>query len=166
MEIQHHEYPTTMECTQCRAVKPTSTGFRLYTKKTVIEGRHVRKAYRYGKCKACESRYATKHQRANHLKRVFNLTLEDHADILDSQGGKCAICELSCPTGRRLAVDHCHTTGVVRGLLCSRCNTGLGQFKDSQQLLASAILYLRGTPIEEHGVMEQSRTEGGLDDEA
>lgn len=67
--------------------------------------------------------------------------------LLKKQGGRCAICWV-IPTkgiGRetKLAVDHCHATGRVRGLLCMNCNVGLGLFKDSQARLAMAIAYLR-----------------------
>lgn len=76
-----------------------------------------------------------------HRYRVFGLTPEDYQEMLAQQNNVCAIC------GRRdrnksLAVDHNHTTGKVRGLLCGRCNTGLGQFQDDIRLLASAIVYL------------------------
>ncbi len=61
--------------------------------------------------------------------------------LLEQQNGCCAICKT--PEGEvRLAIDHCHDTGKVRGLLCSPCNTGLGQFKDRTDLLTSAISYL------------------------
>ena len=62
-----------------------------------------------------------------------------------SQGG-CAICGARQGLGgrndRRLAVDHNHTTGKVRGLLCDSCNHGLGKFKDDKRLLKIAIAYL------------------------
>lgn len=56
-----------------------------------------------------------------------------------AQNGRCLICGEG---SRRLEIDHCHTTGRVRGLLCIYCNTGLGRFKDNPALLARAIAYL------------------------
>jgi hypothetical protein len=79
--------------------------------------------------------------RASSLKRHFNLTLEEYAALLNAQGGTCAICR-SLPGDTSLCVDHCHTTGRVRGLLCRLCNTALGQFQDSMEHLARAMLYL------------------------
>jgi len=88
--------------------------------------------------------------RASSLKRHFNLTLEEYAAMNTAQGGTCAIC--NCPPGDTpLCVDHCHTTGRVRGLLCRLCNTALGQFQDSMERLARAILYL-APPAEKQAV--------------
>ena len=61
-----------------------------------------------------------------------------------SQGNCCAICGAK-PKGRRLAVDHDHKTGKVRGLLCMFCNTGLGKFRDDPKLLKKAIGYLESS---------------------
>ena len=47
-----------------------------------------------------------------------------------------------CTTGKRLAVDHCHKTGKIRGLLCTKCNIGLGYFNDDVILLKNSIRYL------------------------
>lgn len=79
--------------------------------------------------------------RKSSLKRNFGITPEDYAAKLQAQGGVCAICAKP-PVDRRLAVDHCHTTGTIRGLLCVLCNTALGKFKDDPRLLQSAINYL------------------------
>lgn len=73
--------------------------------------------------------------------RRKGLTPEDYGAMLAQQSNRCAICA-NTQAGRRLAVDHCHTTGVVRGLLCSACNIGLGCFKDSIELLNSAVSYI------------------------
>jgi len=76
------------------------------------------------------------------LKQNFGMTLEDWDAMLAKQNGVCAICG-GPPNGRgRYHVDHCHTTGTVRGLLCHCCNLGLGNFKDTPELLVAAIDYL------------------------
>ena len=77
------------------------------------------------------------------LKNKYGITLGDYNRILENQNHSCKICGTT-NSGRRgtLDVDHCHTTGKVRGLLCTNCNNGLGRFKDSADLLASAIKYL------------------------
>lgn len=67
----------------------------------------------------------------------YGLTPSDYLMIWERQGGECAIC-----TRRKLVVDHDHETGKIRGLLCGRCNTGLGMFQDSQIRLSTAIDYL------------------------
>lgn len=80
--------------------------------------------------------------RLGQLRRKFGMTAEDYERLLTKQNGKCAICEGNCLTGRRLAVDHSHTTNQVRGLLCQNCNIGLGKFKDDPKRLVSAVGYL------------------------
>lgn len=72
----------------------------------------------------------------------YGLTQAGYASLLQDQGGGCAICGNVNETGRLLCVDHCHTTHKIRGLLCVRCNAGLGHFKDSPQRLSAAIVYL------------------------
>ena len=65
------------------------------------------------------------------LKNHYNITIEDFEDLQCLQGDKCAICGGDPPVSnkRRLSVDHCHETGRVRGLLCTRCNCMLGWFE-------------------------------------
>jgi hypothetical protein len=62
--------------------------------------------------------------------------------MLTSQGGVCAICGRPPSEKRRLAVDHDHATGAVRGLLCVPCNQALGRFQDSPDVLAAAAMYV------------------------
>lgn len=76
------------------------------------------------------------------LKRNYNLTIEDYLFLLAQQDGVCAICKTRCSTGKRLAVDHEHDTGFVRGLLCNYCNRGLGMFRDNIGYMKSAIDYV------------------------
>jgi hypothetical protein len=77
------------------------------------------------------------------MKFKYGLSIEEYNSMLESQNHKCMICKT--PTEnlkRKLAVDHCHTTNSVRGLLCGTCNTGLGQLKDSPELLRKAAEYI------------------------
>lgn len=74
------------------------------------------------------------------LKKLYGLTLADFNEMLVAQNGVCAICRE--PSSKTLSVDHCHKTGVIRGLLCSNCNRGIGFLKDSQDILFSALNYL------------------------
>lgn len=66
--------------------------------------------------------------------------------MLTTQGGVCAICrsdDPAAPKGGAFAVDHDHATGRVRGLLCQKCNTALGGFRDNPKFLLAAIKYLK-----------------------
>lgn len=78
--------------------------------------------------------------------KKFGLSVEEYTDILNGQDGKCAICgateNIGFSSSRRLHIDHCHATGIVRGILCAFCNTGLGAFRDRPDLLKRAIEYL------------------------
>lgn len=85
----------------------------------------------------------------NRLKRLYGMTIQDYYSLLEMQNNVCAICFkqetiLDNKQGiiRRLAVDHCHETGKIRGLLCYRCNIGLGKFRHSIQILENATKYL------------------------
>lgn len=77
------------------------------------------------------------------LMRNFGITIEDYNRMFEDQQGCCAICSKHQDVGKiRLAVDHCHTTGKVRGLLCLQCNAGIGNLRDSPELLRIALAYL------------------------
>ena len=78
----------------------------------------------------------------NYLKRTYNIDLNKYNSLFEEQSGVCAICKQECVSGRKLAVDHNHDTGEVRGLLCCRCNRGIGNLDDSLDKLKSAVLYL------------------------
>lgn len=92
----------------------------------------------------------TKKYRAEHytqkrrldLKTKYGISIEECAALSAKQGDVCAICK-KIPTDKfGLCVDHDHKLGKVRGLLCSRCNHGIGHFKDDVTLLKRAIKYL------------------------
>lgn len=93
-----------------------------------------------GKCKQCQLDYQ--------LFKSFGVTVEQFNTMLADQDYSCKICKIPEAEYRtqgyrdRFAVDHCHETGAIRGLLCDKCNRGLGFFKDSMPTLKSAISYL------------------------
>jgi len=83
--------------------------------------------------------------RNNNLKKNFNISLEKYTNILKLQNNRCAIClgDNSDAKGKIFAVDHCHKTGKIRGLLCRGCNVGIGNLKDNPELLEKAAMYIR-----------------------
>ena len=83
---------------------------------------------------------------------LYGVTKQFLLELYEKQDGKCAICGNVSTTERGLHVDHCHKTGVVRGLLCHGCNVTLGNMKDDPEILLKAVEYLRS----HHGKPEHS----------
>lgn len=82
------------------------------------------------------------------LLRVFGISLEDFKSMIKNQGGLCLLCGLPLDgLDRDTVVDHCHSTGKVRGILHRRCNSALGFFNDSTEFLHKAIEYLEKTRV-------------------
>lgn len=94
-------------------------------------------------CKDCGPTRA----RSNILLRKYGITMTDYSRMLEQQDYSCAICNSDDPNNHAnsgfFCVDHDHTTGEVRGLLCHHCNTGLGQFKDDISNMERAIDYIK-----------------------
>lgn len=76
------------------------------------------------------------------LKRLYGISVDTYLDIMQNQNSVCKICHEECKTKYSLSVDHNHKTGVIRGLLCNRCNRAIGMFKDNPALLRAAAKYL------------------------
>jgi Recombination endonuclease VII len=85
--------------------------------------------------------YKAKTRRTN-LKKAYGITIVEWDRMFAAQNGVCAICHRPETTGQRLSVDHNHKTGKVRGLLCHRCNRGMGVMGDDPLILRSAAHYL------------------------
>lgn len=75
------------------------------------------------------------------LKSIYNITIEEYNDLLLDQNGRCKICNNES-TARKLAVDHCHITGKVRGLLCNKCNMAIGLLFENEEIMLSALMYV------------------------
>jgi hypothetical protein len=78
--------------------------------------------------------------RDKYMKRRYGISRADYDALFERQGGVCAICRKR--SKERLCVDHCHVTGMIRGLLCRKCNFGLGSLCDDQRALVAALAYL------------------------
>lgn len=129
----------TYRCKECRK-KASSVWAKANpdkVKQANLDNREKRKKF-------YSSEEGRRSSRKSWLKKTYNLSIEEYEKLLVAQDGKCAICNEpeSKERWRCLAVDHCHTTGNIRQLLCWKCNSGLGLFNDNKQLLTNAIKYL------------------------
>lgn len=133
-------------CSGCRIPKPVTEFNRDRSRADGL-------SYR---CRACVSAYlASRKDEIRETRRkwaakrqdrqqrlMYGLAEGQYAEMLEAQGGVCAICKGTNSNGKRLAVDHCHDTGEVRGLLCNNCNGGLGFFGDDAERIRKAVAYL------------------------
>jgi len=125
-------------CPKCRQLKDIQTFSRNKSRKDGLNGW----------CKLCS--YINRKRYKNNpnlewnrnLKRRYGIDKKIYEKLLKSQKGRCKICLNKETRARRLSVDHDHKTGRVRGLLCNKCNLGLGKFKDNINLLKKAVKYL------------------------
>ncbi len=100
--------------------------------------------YRWKKANRSPEEHARKVREQN-LQRNYGLSLERFQEMLVEQGGVCAICRTDEPGGRHgvFHVDHCHSSGKIRGLTCDACNRMLGFARDNDRTLNRAGEYLR-----------------------
>lgn len=90
------------------------------------------------KCRDSAKAYRKRMGPIHRQVKLYKITVEEHSKLLSNQNNACAICLKET----KLAIDHDHGTGKVRGLLCPKCNGGLGMFLDNPDLLRKAINYL------------------------
>lgn len=136
---KHDKSGYTYSCKKCRAEKRKEWAKKNPEKVKELSDKHKenRKIY--------YSKPETKlHYRKKFIERKFKISYEEYEKMQITQDNKCAICNLKeTHTDKNyLSVDHDHIIGNVRGLLCSRCNFGLGYFKDNVENLKNAITYL------------------------
>ncbi len=159
----------TKVCNGCKKSKEINN-FRCYERKSRKDDSKITKDY-YHLCDECRLLYNKEHYRKNRDKRLlyikdykekggeeylryardikykinYGIGLKEFEELLDSQNGVCAICSKSQPEGKRqkyLSIDHNHTTGEIRGLLCTNCNSAIGFLNESIKLLKNTIKYL------------------------
>lgn len=132
-------------CGRCKQMLPLTSYWKNSTRSDGLQ--HHCKDCKRETWKSPSSRTAEK-QWEYKISYYFGLTSEAYSNLLNSQDGVCAICKRSETNHykgklRRLAIDHDHSDGRVRGLLCSNCNTALGKFEDNIEWLQAAIRYLQ-----------------------
>lgn len=105
--------------------------------------RRVRENKSYHKHKHKHT-YDYEYDKDKKLQRAYDISYQEYLVMLEAQNGCCAICGTD-DTGKRkaFAVDHCHETGTVRGLLCSPCNTGIGLLKEDLGIMKRAMEYVK-----------------------
>lgn len=122
------------QCSKCKEVKSVDEFYRL---KKSTDGY-------LSECKQCTKNSPSYHKkRKEHRLRVYSISMEQLEQMFVSQEGKCAICTKEFKHWSKMHVDHNHTTGKVRQLLCASCNTGIGFFKEDISILSSAIQYIK-----------------------
>jgi hypothetical protein len=145
----------TKVCRKCNIEKPETSFYQRNKTKGHLGLKYM--------CKECENKTAKEryHQKYKHneeapkktyinkLKREYNLTEEDFLILWNNTKGRCGICNTEMwsvlvenSKGRIASVDNCHDTGVVRVIICHKCNGGLGQFDDKVDFLKKAVKYL------------------------
>jgi hypothetical protein len=137
----------TKKCIACSAKKDISMFYKNSRRSNGLDNR----------CKKCADAYKAewivtsgsdiKASATNsRLLKRYGITSEEYMQLLENQNYSCAICGNTPENGRsntyKLSVDHCHTTGTVRGLLCQKCNTGIGLLGDTKEGILKALKYL------------------------
>jgi DNA gyrase inhibitor GyrI len=130
-------------CNSCNQEKNVSEFYQFYNKWTD-------KNYNSSRCKPCHLQYKidnpnnSKNKKSEKLKLRYGITYDDWELMREKENFSCMICGITEEEiGKKLDVDHCHSTGKVRGILCNPCNTTLGHAKDNIDILKAAIQYLK-----------------------
>jgi len=135
---------------KCKAREEAKAKGELYyfNGKPCIHGHITKRRTRTGYCMECQTTRVKEQGRDYSLRSKYDLTLDEYNKLLAKQNGVCALCgskenaiEKYHKGIKRLAVDHCHETNKIRGLLCSSCNIGIGNLKHNPELLRKAAIY-------------------------
>lgn len=118
----------------------------LLAKRAKREAKKLAKAARLAKAATPEAIKAAAKARESRLRRTFNICSEEYEKVLEYQGGVCAITGRP-PASLALAVDHCHRSGRIRGLLSNQANKGIAIFQDNPEWLRAAADYLESPPV-------------------
>jgi hypothetical protein len=139
-------------CCRCKQEFPITEDY-FYRDRTTLNGFYPTckkcKREQYLKRVALDKEGVTRASRNSHYRKTYGISLEDYEKLLEEQNGVCAICRKpeTKKTQKylfRLAIDHDHETGEVRGLLCSKCNSNLSWYNENIEVFKNFITYLSG----------------------
>ena len=126
--VEEREVPLEKVCKDCAEMRAIE---EYGVQATTYDGRKII-------CNKC----MVERNRWSNIKRLYGLTKEAYLDLLKEQGGVCAICLGTNPNGFMLSVDHNHTTGAIRALLCNPCNLMIGNAREAVEVLIAGAEYL------------------------
>jgi len=127
------------------AIEAVESGFTVYKPILPCVNGHFKRFVTNHNCAECNRDVAIKRKEVlkwTRIKKIYGISKTDFFEMLDSQNSMCSICKTEL-TNSNTHIDHCHSSGSVRSLLCGRCNQGLGLFSESEQILFKAIEYLQ-----------------------
>lgn len=126
------------QCSRCKLSKPNSEFHKSSRRKDGLKP----------SCKECVKEYyresnGTLKMYNSHLLRTYGITREQYEELVTAQDGKCALCRVAFPKSRyHCHLDHCHETGIVRGIVCAKCNMRIDQYEDDPDLLLRYYEYI------------------------
>ena len=137
---------TTRVCRECKIEYPIEHFYKHVGPRTSI-------GYRRPTCKACCYKHSMKWQksnpdkskvyrRRNKLKKKYGISLEQYDEMLKKKNCVCYICHRSEPNGKPLNEDHCHKSGIIRKMLCTKCNFTLGLMDEDKTFINRLIDYI------------------------
>ena len=141
-------------CRECGEIKLIEN-FSIHTSRATLAG-GTKAEYRVfcSYCRPCESARSSRFKLRRHGSFAaaaryakFGVSAEDFNDMLESQNNKCAVCGDGLLVGKTTNLDHSHCTGLVRGVVCQRCNTFIGFIEKTPDLYDKAMRYLAGGAI-------------------
>lgn len=140
-DARSHGTPELKRCRQCNEVKPSE----MFTTDTSSRDGLFFRCVECNRASMHERYHKHKHERPwleRHLRLTYGITVDQYNEMLDAQGGACAICGSTDHGSKNWHVDHDHETGAVRGILCHGCNHALGGAHDNPDTLIAAAKYL------------------------
>ena len=130
-------------CIECERIAQRTPARRQYNRDKIKSDKYKKQREEYRRTVMGTDKYKL-WARATHLNRAYGLTIDQFNELYETQGSCCAICQSKLEDNEK-CVDHCHTTGDVRGVVCDSCNKLLGFARDDITILQSAIKYLEQT---------------------
>lgn len=129
------------EADQKKAIKALDRGETTY--KSSVSCKSCKKNIRYASTNNCVScsEESNKKRRWQRIKKIYGITEKEFINFLICQKHQCKICKTKL-SKKNTHIDHCHTNGHVRGLLCSKCNQAIGLFNENAEIMHSAVKYL------------------------